>query len=336
VNVELWVWVLTIGILTAVLIVDFIVQARNPHDPSFKESAIQSSIYITLGLLFSFVIGGVWGPQYAQEYFAGFITEKSLSVDNVFVFLVIFTQFAVPRELRSQALLIGIAIALFLRFVFILLGAAFIENFSWAFYAFGAFLLLTALKIMKDTFDGLKEPEHDEYAGGKVIQFLQKRMRSTKEYHGSKWTIVKDGKRYATPLLLVMAAIGFTDLLFALDSIPAIYGLTKEPYIVFVANVFALLGLRQLYFLLGGLMERLKYLGVGLSLILAWIGMKLVIHALNKNELPFINGGEAVTVIPEIPTELSLFVIMITLIITTIWSLAATAGEKKNLDPNRK
>ena len=335
-NVELWVWVLTIGILTAVLIVDFIVQARNPHDPSFKESAIQSSIYITLGLLFSFVIGGVWGPQYAQEYFAGFITEKSLSVDNVFVFLVIFTQFAVPRELRSQALLIGIAIALFLRFIFILLGAAFIENFSWAFYAFGAFLLLTALKIMKDTFDGLKEPEHDEYAGGKVIQFLQKRMRSTKEYHGSKWTIVKDGKRYATPLLLVMAAIGFTDLLFALDSIPAIYGLTKEPYIVFVANVFALLGLRQLYFLLGGLMERLKYLGVGLSLILAWIGMKLVIHALNKNELPFINGGEAVTVIPEIPTELSLFVIMITLIITTIWSLAATAGEKKTLDPNRK
>lgn len=335
-NVELWVWVLTIGILTAVLIVDFIVQARNPHDPSFKESAIQSSIYITLGLLFSFVIGGVWGPQYAQEYFAGFITEKSLSVDNVFVFLVIFTQFAVPRELRSQALLIGIAIALFLRFIFILLGAAFIENFSWAFYAFGAFLLLTALKIMKDTFDGLKEPEHDEYAGGKVIQFLQKRMRSTKEYHGSKWTIVKDGKRYATPLLLVMAAIGFTDLLFALDSIPAIYGLTKEPYIVFVANVFALLGLRQLYFLLGGLMERLKYLGVGLSLILAWIGMKLVIHALNKNELPFINGGEAVTVIPEIPTELSLFVIMITLIITTIWSLAATAGEKKKLDPNRK
>jgi len=336
VNVELWVWALTIGILTAVLIVDFIVQARNPHDPSFKESAIQSSIYITLGLLFSFVIGGVWGPQYAQEYFAGFITEKSLSVDNVFVFLVIFTQFAVPRELRSQALLIGIAIALFLRFIFILLGAAFIENFSWAFYAFGAFLLLTALKIMKDTFDGLKEPEHDEFAGGKVIQFLQKRMRSTKEYHGSKWTIVKDGKRYATPLLLVMAAIGFTDLLFALDSIPAIYGLTKEPYIVFVANVFALLGLRQLYFLLGGLMERLKYLGVGLSLILAWIGMKLVIHALNKNELPFINGGEAVTVIPEIPTELSLFVIMITLIITTIWSLAATAGEKKNLDPNRK
>lgn len=335
-NVELWVWGLTIAILTTVLVVDFIYQARHPHDPTFRESAIQSSVYITLGLLFSFVIGGAWGPQFAQEYFAGFITEKSLSVDNVFVFLVIFTQFAVPRELRSQALLIGIAIALFLRFIFILLGAAFIENFSWAFYAFGAFLFLTAVKIMRDTFDGLKESEHDEYSGGKLIAFLQRRMRTTKDYHGSKWIIKKDGKRFATPLLLVMVAIGFTDLLFALDSIPAIYGLTKEPYIVFVANVFALLGLRQLYFLLGGLMERLKYLGVGLSIILAWIGFKLVIHALHKNELAFINGGEPVKIIPEIPTELSLFVILITLLVTTIWSLAATAGEAKKLDPNRQ
>ena len=335
-NVELWVWGLTIGVLTLILVVDFIFQARNPHDPSFKESAIQSAVYITAALLFTFVVGGVWGPQYAQEYFAGFVTEKSLSVDNVFVFLVIFTQFAVPRQLRSQALLIGIAIALVLRFVFIILGAAFIENFSWAFYAFGAFLLLTAIKILKDTFDGLKEHDEGEYAGGKLISFLQRHMRTTKEYHGSKWIIKKDGVRFATPLLLVMVAIGFTDLLFALDSIPAIYGLTKEPYIVFVANVFALLGLRQLYFLLGGLMERLKYLGVGLSFILAWIGFKLVIHALNKNELPFINGGEKVTLIPEIPTELSLFVILITLVLTTIWSLAATAGQKKKLDPERQ
>ena len=176
-NVELWVWGLTIGILTTILVADFIYQARNPHDPSFKESAIQSSIYITLGLLFTFVIGWVWGPQFGQEYLAGFITEKSLSVDNVFVFLVIFTQFAVPRALRSQALLIGIAIALVLRFIFILLGATFIENFSWAFYAFGAFLLLTAVKIMKDTFNGLKEPEHEEFAGGKLIQYLQNNLK---------------------------------------------------------------------------------------------------------------------------------------------------------------
>ncbi len=335
-NVELWVWGLTIGVLTLVLLVDFIIQARRPHEPTFKESAIQVSIYVTLALLFSFVIGGVWGAQYAQEYFAGFVTEYSLSVDNIFVFLLIFTQFVVPRELRSQALLIGIAIALFLRFLFIILGAAFIENFSWAFYVFGAFLLGTALKILKDTYDQLKHPEEEEYEGSGVIKFLQRHLRTTKDYHGTKLFIVQNGKRFATPLLLVMVAIGFTDLLFALDSIPAIYGLTREPYIVFVANVFALLGLRQLYFLLGGLMERLKYLGIGLALILGWIGLKLTIHALHKNELPFINGGEPVKFVPEIPTELSLFVILITLLVTTIWSLAATAGEAKKLDPNRQ
>lgn len=335
-NVELWVWALTIGILTLVLAVDFYFQAKNPHDPTFRESAIQSSIYITLGLLFTFLVGGVWGPQFAQEYLAGFITEKSLSVDNVFVFLVIFTQFAVPRELRSQALLIGIAVALVLRLIFILLGAAFIENFSWAFYVFGAFLVFTAIKILKDTWDDLRKDSHDEYVGGGVMKFLQKHLRSTDDYHGTKWFVKVKGQRYVTPLLLVMVAIGFTDLLFALDSIPAIYGLTNEPYIVFAANVFALLGLRQLYFLLGGLMERLKYLGIGLAAILAWIGFKLVVHALHKNELPFINGGEKVTLIPEIGTDLSLFVILITLIITTIWSLAATAGEKRKLNPNRK
>lgn len=335
-NVELWVWGLTIAILIAVLAVDFLFQFRNPHEPSFRESAIQSAIYITLGLLFTFLVGGIWGPQYAQEYLAGFITEKSLSVDNVFVFLVIFTQFAVPRMLRSQALLIGIAVALVLRLIFILLGAAFIENFSWAFYVFGAFLVFTAVKILKDTWDDLRKDTHDEYAGGGVINFLRKHLNATDDYHGTKWFVVQHGKRLVTPLFLVMVAIGFTDLLFALDSIPAIYGLTNEPYIVFVANVFALLGLRQLYFLLGGLMERLKYLGIGLAAILAWIGFKLVVHALHKNELPFINGGEHVTLIPEINTELSLFVILITLVITTIWSLAATAGEKRKLDPNRK
>lgn len=335
-NVELWVWLLTIGLLTGVLLVDFIIQARNPHEPTLRESAIQVSIYVSLALLFSFVIGGVWGPQYAQEYFAGFFTEYSLSVDNIFVFLVIFTQFAVPKELRSQALLIGIGIALALRFVFIILGAAFIETFSWAFYVFGAFLLLTALKILKDTYDDLKKGGHDEYSGGGIIKFLQKRMRTTEDYRGTKLLVKVDGKLFATPLLMVMIAIGFTDLLFALDSIPAIYGLTKEPYIVFVANVFALLGLRQLYFLLGGLMERLKYLGIGLAAILGWIGLKLVIHALHKNELGFINGGEPFKAIPEIGTDLSLFVILITLLVTTIWSLAATAKDKKKLDPNGK
>ena len=328
-NVDIWVWIVTIVVLVTVLAVDFIYQVRHPHELTFRESAIQSAIYIILALLFTFVVGGVWGAQFAQEYFAGYITEKSLSVDNVFVFLVIFTQFAVPRELRSQALLIGVGLALVLRFIFILLGASFIENFSWAFYIFGAFLLFTALKILKDTYDGLKGDGHSEYSGGKLIAAIQRFIPSTDEYHGNKMIIKVSGKKLATPLLIVMIAIGFTDLLFALDSIPAIYGLTDVPYIVFVANVFALLGLRQLYFLLGGLMERLKYLGIGLSIILAWIGFKLVVHALHKNELPFINGGDKVTLIPEIGTELSLFVILITLLITTIWSLAATSKNRE-------
>ena len=328
-NVELWVWLTTILVFAAVVIADLTYQIKNPHEPSFKESAIQSSIYIALALLFTLVISGVWGGQFGSEYIAGFITEKSLSVDNLFVFLLIFTQFKVPRKLQSEALLVGIVIALVLRGIFIALGAAFIENFSWAFYVFGAFLLLTAIKILKDTVRDLKPAAHgEEYGGSKLISFLQLRMRTTQDYHGIKLSIIQNGKRYFTPLMLVMVAIGFTDLLFALDSIPAIYGLTEQPYIVFVANAFALLGLRQLYFMLSGLMERLKYLGLGLAFILGWIGFKLVVHALHKNELPFINGGDSIKIIPEIPTEVSLGVIVLTLIVTTLWSLYATRVKK--------
>jgi tellurite resistance protein TerC len=321
-NVELWVWFLTIGVLLLVLAIDFIFQAKRPHEPTMRESGIQVSIYITLALLFTFVIGGVWGPKYAAEYIAGFVTEYSLSVDNLFVFLIIFTQFAVPKVLRSQALLVGIAIALLLRFVFIILGAAFIEAFSWAFYIFGGFLIYTAIKLV---IEALHKGDEDRNESGGLLKFLTRRAPTTDEYHGNKLSIIKNGKRLFTPFLMVMISIGFTDLLFALDSIPAVYGLTNEPYIVFVANAFALLGLRQLYFLLGGLMERLKYLSLGLSVILSWIGLKLIIHALHKNDLEFLNGGEPITIVPEISTELSLAVIVVTLVITTIWSLAATA-----------
>mgnify|MGYP001313747830 CR=1 FL=1 len=325
-QVDLWVWVATIVVLMAILLADFLVQLKKPHEPSFRESAIQVSIYITLALLFTFVIGGVWGGQYAAEYIAGWVTEYSLSVDNIFVFLIIFTQFAVPKQLRSQVLLIGIAIALALRFVFIVLGAAFIERFSWAFYVFGAFLIFTAVKLVIETFH---EGEDDRNEAGGITALVSKIIPTTKEYHENRYRVKLDGKWVYTPLLLVMISIGFTDLLFALDSIPAVYGLTNEPYIVFVANAFALLGLRQLYFLLGGLMERLKYLSIGLSIILAWIGIKLVIHAMHKNELPFLNGGQHIEIIPEISTELSLAVILITLVITTIWSLAVTRKEPK-------
>jgi tellurite resistance protein TerC len=284
------------------------------------------SVYISLALLFTFVVGGVWGPRYAAEYIAGWVTEYSLSVDNIFVFLIIFTQFAVPKRLRSQVLLIGIAIALILRFIFIILGAAFIERFSWAFYVFGAFLIFTAIKLVIETFH---KGEEDLNEAGGLTKFISRFIPTTNEYLDDKYRIKQNGKWVYTPLLLVMISIGFTDILFALDSIPAVYGLTNEPYIVFVANAFALLGLRQLYFLLGGLMERLKYLSIGLSIILAWIGVKLVVHALHKNELPFINGGQHVEIIPEISTELSLAVIIITLVITTIWSLAVTGKNSK-------
>jgi tellurite resistance protein TerC len=323
-----WVWQLSIGLITLVILGDLIYQIRKPHEPTFKESAIQSVIYIGLAVLFTFLITEVWGARFGGEYLAGFITEKSLSVDNLFVFLVIFTKFAVPRRLQSQALLIGIVLALILRGIFIAAGAAAIEQFSWVFYIFGLFLLYTAALLIWDT---LKAGSHDEKVpGGKATAFIKRHFPTVDEYHGSKLTIVQNGKRFITPLLLVMIAIGMTDLLFALDSIPAVYGLTNEPYIVFMANAFALMGLRQLYFLLSGLMERLKYLGVGLAIILAWIGVKLVIHALHKNELPFLNNGEAIKSIPEISTELSLGFILVTLVVTTVVSLIATSDKRKS------
>ena len=323
-----WVWQLSIGLITLVILGDLIYQIRKPHEPTFKESAIQSVIYIGLALLFTFLVTEVWGARFGGEYLAGFITEKSLSVDNLFVFLVIFTKFAVPRRLQSQALLIGIVLALILRGIFIAAGAAAIEQFSWVFYIFGLFLLYTAALLIWDT---LKAGSHDEKVpGGKATAFIKRHFPTVDEYHGSKLTIVQNGKRFITPLLLVMIAVGMTDLLFALDSIPAVYGLTNEPYIVFMANAFALMGLRQLYFLLSGLMERLKYLGVGLAIILAWIGVKLVIHALHKNELPFLNNGEAIKSIPEISTELSLGFILVTLVVTTVVSLIATSDKRKS------
>ena len=332
-NVAPWIWYLSVAIISIVIVGDLVYQIKRPHEPSFKEAAIQSTIYVGLALLFTFVVSDVWGGQFGSEYLAGFITEKSLSVDNLFVFLIIFTKFRVPRHLQSEALLVGIILALILRGIFIALGAAAIERFSWVFYIFGAFLVYTAFLLVWDTF---KKEEEDKVPGGKIVALIKSRFRTVDEYHGTKLTIIKNGQRYITPLLLVMIAIGFTDILFALDSIPAVYGLTKEPYIVFMANAFALLGLRQLYFLLSGLMERLKYLAVGLSIILGWIGVKLVIHALHKNELPFINGGEYVKSVPEISTELSLGVIVSTLTITTIVSLIATAKDKKKAPAAKK
>lgn len=323
-SVPVWVWSLTILVIVGMFVFDFYAHVRTPHAPSFRESGLWSAFYIALALIFGVGLTLVWGTGHGAEYFAGYITEKSLSVDNLFVFLLIMTKFAVPREYQQKVLLIGIAIALVLRGLFIWAGAAAIERFSWVFYVFGAFLVYTAVKLL-----GEKHDESEEFHENRLLKFVERVVPTTPEYHGDRLTVVQAGKRLMTPMLIVMVAIGSTDVLFALDSIPAIFGLTKEPYIVFTANAFALLGLRQLYFLIGGLLKRLVYLSQGLSVILAFIGVKLILEALHTNEVPFINGGEHVEWAPEIPIWLSLTVILGTLVVVTVASLLKTRGTRK-------
>jgi len=320
-NVSLETWIITAVVLLGIIVVDLILQVRRKTETSFKEAAIMSAFFISLAIAFMPFVSATWGSEFGEQYIAGFITEWSLSVDNLFVFLIIFTKLKVPAKARSQALIVGILIALILRFIFIAVGAAAIAAYSWVFYIFGAFLVYTAISLVKEHFS---DHEDSDAPGGKMIEFLKKRVNVVEEFHGAKVSIRQDGKRYYTPLLFAMVAIGSADILFALDSIPAVFGLTSEPYIVFTANAFALLGLRQLYFLLSGLLLRLKYLGLGLSVILGWIGIKLAIHALHTNELPFINGGKHVEGLPEITTELSLGVILGTITIATVTSLIAT------------
>ncbi|HYI24536.1 MAG TPA: TerC family protein [Thermomicrobiales bacterium] len=324
-NVPLWVWALTIAAIIGLLVFDFYAHVKTPHTPSLKEAGFWSAFYIALALAFGVLMWFVWDRDHGIEYFAGFLTEKSLSVDNLFVFLIIMTSFRVPSEYQQKVLLIGITIALVMRGIFIALGTAIIENFSWAFYAFGIFLVYTAWKLV-----GSSHEEDEEYHENAFIRMVRRVIPTTNDYVGDKMVVRIDGRRFITPMAIVMLAIGSTDLLFAFDSIPAIFGLTQEPYIVFTANAFALLGLRQLYFLLGGLLSRLVYLSLGLSFILAFIGVKLVIHALHENELPFINGGEHVTVIPEVPTLLSLGVIVLAIAVTAVASLLKTRSDERN------
>lgn len=328
-SVAAWVWGLTIVGVVGLMVFDFYAHVRTPHEPTFRESAFWSVFYIALALVFGVGLLLVWGPSHGGEYFAGYVTEKSLSVDNLFVFLIIMTRFAVPRIYQQKVLLVGVAIALLLRGLFIWAGAAAIEQFSWVFYLFGAFLIYTAVKLAREDHDSEAPSEFHE---NRLLRLVRRVLPSTPEYRSDRLTVVEGGKRLVTPMLIVMVAIGSTDVLFALDSIPAIYGLTKEPYIVFTTNAFALLGLRQLYFLLGGLLQRLVYLSEGLSFILAFIGVKLVLEALHTNELPFVNGGEPVSWAPEIPIWLSLTVILGTLTVATVASLMSTrrAGGRKD------
>jgi tellurite resistance protein TerC len=323
-DVAPWVWIVTVVIILAMLAVDYVGHVRTPHAPTLKESAIWSAAYVAVAIVFGFIVMGVWGTTYGGEYFAGYITEKSLSVDNLFVFVLIMTSFRVPREHQQRVLLIGITIALVLRTIFIFVGAALIENWAWIFYVFGAFLIWTAISQAR------AGTGHDEeFSENAVLRLTRKIFPTTDDYVEHHMTTKIDGKRYITPMLIVMIAIGSADLLFAVDSIPAIFGLTQETFLVFTANAFSLLGLRQLYFLVDGLLDRLVYLNYGLAAILGFIGVKLVIHALHTNEVPFINGGEHIEVIPEISTTLSLTFIVAVLTITTVASLAKTSRDKK-------
>jgi tellurite resistance protein TerC len=307
-DVPLWVWLVTVAGFVVLLGLDLFLARRRPHAVEMREAAIWVAGAVTLAIGFGLGLGVLENGNIAQQFFAGYLTEYSLSVDNLFVFVVIMTAFAVPRVQQPQALLIGIVVALVLRGVFIAVGAAAIERFSATFFVFGAFLLYTAVQVARSHGD---TPSHERNA---MIRLATRVLPTTDEYHDGRLLTRIDGKRVVTPLFLVMLAIGTTDLIFALDSIPAIYGLTEEPYIVFTANAFALMALRQLYFLLHGLLDRLVYLSYGLAVILAFIGVKLVLHASHEQ------WGKPW---PEIGTPVSLAVIIGTLVITVVLSLWA-------------
>ena len=290
--------------LVAILLVDLLIVARRPHVPSLRESGAWVGVYVGLALVFAVLMLVFAGGDAAGQFVAGWLTEYSLSIDNLFVFVIIMARFSVPKAIQQEVLMLGIIIALVLRGVFILVGAQLIEDFTWIFYLFGAWLIWTAIQQ-------LREDDDEEQQDSALVRLLRRRVRITDEFDGMKFRVSQDGAKHFTPLLIVLIAIGTTDLLFALDSIPAIFGITESAFIVFTANVFALMGLRQLYFLLGGLLERLVYLKYGIALILAFIGVKLVLHALHENELPFLNGGEGFSWAPEIPTWVSLVVILV-------------------------
>lgn len=321
----LWFEIGSLVILTLILLGDLLLILKRPHIPSTRESTLWVVFYVTLALVFAGIMWAIAGPEYAGQFVAGWLTEYSLSIDNLFVFVLIMSQFAVPRRYQQEVLMVGIIIALILRGAFILLGAAVIEQFSWVFYIFGAFLVWTA---WRQAFPG---GEHDEEVKQEafIVRTLRRAIDISDHYDGAKLRTVVDGKKMFTPMIIVFAAIGVTDLLFAIDSIPAIFGITTSPFIVFTANIFALMGLRQLYFLLGDLLDRLRYLHYGIAFILGFIGVKLIFHAMHVNELPFINGGEPIEWAPEISTWMSLAVIVVAMAVATIASLVASSRDKK-------
>src|SRR4051794_1713964 len=318
-DVPTWVWWTTIGVPMSVLLFDLIVIGRRPHEPSTKEVSLALSVYVGLAIIFGI---GVWmfaGHQYGTEFFAGWLTEYSLSVDNLFIFIIIMAKFGVPRQYQQEALMIGIVLALIMRAIFIGVGAAAINEFSWIFYIFGAFLVWTAVKLAKEGSD-----DDGEYEENRLIKWVETHLPATDRWHGTKMFVRENGKRLIPPMFLVILALGTTDLLFALDSIPAIYGLTHEPYLVLTANIFALMGLRQLYFLIGGLLKRLADLSHRPAAPPGFLRPQPILPGPPQNQPPITTAGEHIAWAPDIPILVSLGTIVAILVVTTVASLIAS------------
>lgn len=329
-----WFEIGSLVVITTILVADLIIIGRRPHVPSFAECARWVGFYVALALVFAGVLALVGGSAPATEFLAGWLTEYSLSLDNLFVFALILTSFAVPPRLQARALMAGILIALVLRAVLIVVGAAVLERFTWVFCIFGVILIATAVGMVRE------KEESTEYQENIVVRVVRRLLPVSLDYDGTRLTtrvpvrgaaaaggpgaagaVPTRVKRVLTPMALVIVALGTTDLLFALDSIPAIFGITADPFIVFTTNLFALMGLRQLYFMLSGLMERLRYLRYGLAVILGFIGVKLILHAAHTNRLWFVNGGNPIEWGPEISTVASLVVILGALVVAALASL---------------
>ena len=305
-------WLVTIGLIVGLLALDLVLAAARPHRVGFREATAWSVFYILVAIAFGVWFAMAYGGDFGTQYFAGYIVEKSLSVDNLFVFVIIMTTFAVPEEHQHKVLTFGIILALIMRVIFIALGATLLSLFSFMFLLFGVLLIYTAVQLFRHRDE---DPDVEDNA---VVRTARRVLPITDDYVGGKLFTRVDGRRMVTPLFLVLIAIGSIDLLFALDSIPAVFGVTAEPYIVFVANAFALLGLRALYFLVKGLLDRLVYLSTGLAIILGFIGVKLILHWAHE---------DISTAVPEISTPVSLAVIIGVLVIVTVASLIKTRND---------
>jgi tellurite resistance protein TerC len=298
-------WLSVLGLILVMLLVDLFAH-RQAHEIAVKEAAIWSLFWVATGVAFGVLVWSYFGAEFGQQYFAGFLIEKSLAVDNVFIWAIIFTSFAVPRKYQHRVLFLGVLGALLFRGIFIAAGSVIIESFAWVLYIFAAFLIFTGIQMLR------KRSSHDDPSQSAFFKWFSRIVPSTNEYHGQKLFIRKNGVRLATPLLMVLVLIEFTDIVFAVDSIPAIFAVTSEPFLVFTANAFAILGLRAMYFLLADMMHRFVYLKLGLALVLIWVGIKMGLHDIVK-----------------IPTTLSLAVIVTILAVAIIASFQVTKAKNE-------